>query len=125
FYNDFCSFKASITMPKDYQVWATGDLTNAKDIYQEHIYKRLRQAETKDGVVDVFTEDDLKQKRITKGKQFNTWNFEAKGVTDFVFASSDHYIWKSSSLVVDSLTKRRTRVDAVFNPSHKDYYEVV
>ena len=125
FYNDFDNFKVNIKMPKDYQVWATGDLTNAKEIYQDVIYKRLRQAETGDGVVDVFTEKDLQQKNITRGKAFNTWTFEAKGVPDFVFATSDHYVWKSSSLVVDSLTKRRTRVDAVFNPSHKDYYEVI
>ena len=46
-------------------------------------------------------------------------------MTDFVFAIANHYIWKASSLVVDPATGRRTRVDAVFNPSHADYYEVV
>ena len=30
-----------------------------------------------------------------------------------------------SSLVVDPKTKRRTRVDAVFNQDHKDYFEVI
>ncbi|RZK64964.1 MAG: peptidase, partial [Pedobacter sp.] len=36
-----------------------------------------------------------------------------------------HYLWKSTSLMVDPKTKRRTRVDAVFNAKHKDYYEVI
>jgi hypothetical protein len=55
----------------------------------------------------------------------NTWKFAAMDVTDFVFAVSNHYLWKASSLVVDPATQRRTRVDAVFNPAHKDFYEVV
>ena len=39
-------------------------------------------------------------------------------------AVSNHYVWQSSSLVVDKATGRRTRVDAVFNPDHKDYFLV-
>ena len=41
------------------------------------------------------------------------------------FAISNHYIWKATSLVVDPKTGRRTRVDAVFNPAHKDYFDVI
>ena len=126
FYNDFCNFKAEITVPKDYVVWATGDLTNTDRVFQQHIAQRIRQAEKHDGVTDVISQADLANKQVTKGQQSQTWLFEAKNVTDFVFALSDHYIWKSSSLVVDSATLRRTRVDAVYNPSHhKDYDEVI
>ncbi|WP_432711646.1 M1 family metallopeptidase [Pedobacter sp.] len=124
FYNDFCNFKAELTVPQNFVVWATGDLTNASAVLQKDIVKRLRQAETSDEVVDVITKADLDSKSVTKAK-VNTWNFEARNVTDFAFALSDHYVWKSSSLVVDSATLRRTRVDAVFNLSHKDYVEVI
>ena len=34
-------------------------------------------------------------------------------------------MWHSTSLVVDRSTGRRTRVDAVFNPKHKDYFDVI
>ena len=125
FYNDFCNFKAELTVPKDYVVWATGDLTNATHVFQKKIVDRIQQAESNDEVVDVITKEDLKDKNVTKGEHFNTWNFEANNVTDFVFALSDHYLWKSSSVIVDSVTLRRTRVDAAFHPDHKDYYEVV
>src|SRR6202000_727281 len=43
----------------------------------------------------------------------------------FTFAVSNHYLWKSTSLVVDSAGGRRTRVDAVFNPQHQSYYRVI
>ncbi|WP_316737299.1 M1 family metallopeptidase [Pedobacter aquatilis] len=125
FYNDFDNFNAEITVPGGYGVWATGDLKNTSDVFQKDIVSRISSAEKNDAVIDVITEKDLADRKVTQNKAFNTFKFYAKNVTDFVFALSDHYLWKSSSLVVDSATKRRTRVDAIFNPKHKDFYEVI
>ncbi|WP_442587953.1 M1 family metallopeptidase [Pedobacter sp. AW31-3R] len=125
FYNDFCNFKAEITVPKNFVIWATGDLTNTKDVLNKGIAERIAMAEKSDTVVEVITAADLKNNKVTPDKPFHTWKFAAEQVTDFVFATSDHYLWKSTSLVVDPETKRRTRVDAAFNPAHKDYEEVV
>ncbi|SEO63738.1 hypothetical protein SAMN05192574_11073 [Mucilaginibacter gossypiicola] len=125
FYNDFCHFSADITVPGDYKVWATGDLKNAAEVYDSRIVKRIADAGASDKVTDIITEDDVKAGNITKNNPTNTWKFEADSVTDFVFATSNHYLWKASSLVVDPKTGRRTRVDAVFNEKHKDYYAVV
>jgi hypothetical protein len=125
FYNDFCHFSAEITVPGDYKVWATGDLKNPTDVYDSRIVKRITDAGASDKVTDIITEDDIKAGNITKNNPTNTWKFEADSVTDFVFATSNHYLWKASSLVVDPKSGRRTRVDAVFNEKHKDYYAVV
>jgi hypothetical protein len=125
FYNDFCNFKASITVPKNFLVWATGSLQNCSDVLTSTYCQRLQQAEQNDDVVYIVDSTDLKKGGITTDLSVNTWKFEARNVTDLVFATSDHYLWRSTSLVVDPSTKRRTRVDAVFNPKHKDYYEVV
>jgi hypothetical protein len=123
-YNDFCHFKAAITVPRNFIVWATGDLQNAKDVLMPVYYQRLQQAEKSDGITTIIDSTDLKG-AITSASAQNTWRYEADSVTDFVFALSDHYLWKSSSLVVDPKTGRRTRVDAAFNPKHQDYFEVV
>lgn len=125
FYNDFCHFNAEVTVPANYQVWATGDLKNAGEVYNDKIVKLIAQAERTDSVTTIVNEADLQAGNITAKKPTNTWKFEADNVTDFVFATSDHYMWKAASPVVDSLTGRRTRVDAVFNPAHKDYYSVI
>ncbi|WP_421939460.1 M1 family metallopeptidase [Pedobacter sp.] len=125
FYNDFDEFNVDITVPGGFGVWATGDLKNTAEVYQQDIVSRIAQAEKNDAVIDVITDQDLTTKKVTLPKAFNTFKFEAKNVTDFAFALSDHYLWKSTSLIVDPVTKRRTRVDAVFNPKHKDYYEVI
>ncbi|MBC8986568.1 M1 family metallopeptidase [Pedobacter sp. N36a] len=125
FYNDFCNFKGEITVPKNFVVWATGDLMNSKQVLRKEIAARLAKAEKEDAVIDVINDQDLANKAVTADQAYNTWKFDAKNVTDFVFATSDHYLWKSTSLVVDPKTGRRTRVDAAFNPIHKDYYEVI
>jgi Peptidase family M1 domain len=125
FYNDFCNFSVSVTVPGDYLVWGTGDLVNRGDLLSASINQRIDAAGVADSVVTIIDTTDLARKGITRRPDSNAWNFEAKNVTDFVFATSNHYMWKASSLVVDPVSGRRTRVDAVFNPNHKDYYEVV
>lgn len=125
FYNDFCDFNVNITVPKNYIVWATGDNTNAAAQFTKKYYDRIRAAETGDAVVDIIDSTDLARGDIMKDDAIRTWRFSAYHVTDFAFATSNHYLWQSSSVVVDKGTGRRTRVDAVFNKEHKDYFNVV
>ncbi|MBF9237954.1 M1 family metallopeptidase [Hymenobacter sp. BT683] len=125
FYNDFCNFKAAITVPKDFVVWATGDLKNASQVLTKKYAQRLQKAEQKDVVAYVISAEDAQRRDITAPNAENTWRFEAQNVTDFAFATADHYVWQSTSLVVDPATKRRTRVDVAYNPKHKDFEEVI
>src|SRR5947207_10596805 len=60
FYNDFCDFKMNIKVPSDYIVWATGDLENAGDIFNDKYLQRIKQAETMDGYVTVIDSTDIK-----------------------------------------------------------------
>lgn len=124
-YNDFCSFNVNITVPKDYIVCATGNLLNADEVYNPQVVQRIHAAENNDGITKVIDTTDLQNGSITAQHTTNTWRFSADSVTDFVFATSNHYVWYASSLEVDPTTKRRTRVDAVFNPEHKDYFRVI
>ncbi|MGN6394240.1 MAG: M1 family metallopeptidase [Mucilaginibacter sp.] len=124
FYNDFCHFNLSVTVPGNYKVWATGNLKNAQEVYAPKIVQRIHEAELSDKVTDIIPQSEVGEK-VTANNKYNTWKFEADSVTDMAFATSNHYMWQASSLVVDPKTGRRTRVDAVFNPAHKDYFEVI
>ena len=124
FYNDFCDFKTSISVPKDYIVWATGDLTNCDQVFTEKYCSRIKQATTNDAIISIIDSTDVKTGNITTSNAINTWKFEANNVTDVAIGISNHYLWQSSSLIVDKATGRRTRVDAVFNNNHKDYFKV-
>lgn len=124
-YNDFCSFDVSVTVPKNYIVCATGNLLNADEVYAPQIVQRISEAEKNDGITKVIDLADVQKGNITAQNETNTWKFKADSVTDFVFATSNHYMWYASSLVVDPSTQRRTRVDAIFNPAHRDFFRVI
>ncbi|MFZ6664213.1 M1 family metallopeptidase [Peijinzhouia sedimentorum] len=125
FYNDYGDFRAEITVPDDYQIWATGDLKNPDSVYEPEFVQRIHKASVSDEITDIITTSDLQKGNITQKHGWNTWIFEAENVSDFAFTASNHYIWKASSVAVDLASKRRTRVDAVFNPDHEAYLPVV
>jgi hypothetical protein len=113
-------------VPAAQVVWATGDLLNGKDVLAEKNYRLLQSAEKNDAIIDVIDSLDLLNKNFTNhANATNTWLYEADNVTDMVFACSDHYLWQSTSLVVDKATGRRTRVDAAWNPKHRTYASVI
>ena len=124
-YNDFCHFDVNISVPGNYLVCATGNLMNASEVLNQKYVQRLQQAEQSDAITKIIDTTDNYENDVTAQKPINNWHFTADDVTDFVFAASNHYIWYSSSVMVDPNTQRRTRVDAVFNPEHKDFYEVI
>ncbi|HVI49560.1 MAG TPA: M1 family metallopeptidase [Chitinophaga sp.] len=125
FYNDFSDFRVAIAVPGNYQVWATGDLKNGADVYREKYLHRITEAEESDHIVTVIDSSDVKEGNISPGNPQNTWRFAASNVPDFAFACSDHYMWRATSVESDRATQRRTRVDAVFNSAHADYFDVV
>jgi hypothetical protein len=125
FYNDFCNFDLAVSVPNNYVVWATGDLQNCGEVLAPGFCQRIAQAEKNDAVINVIDTVDLRNGNITAQNSYNTWRFKAANVTDVAVALSNHYMWQSTSLVVDKKTGRRTRVDAAFDPQHKDYFWVV
>lgn len=125
FYNDFCNFNVSITVPRNYLVWATGELQNCSEVMNDTYCDRLAAAEKNDDIVFIVDTADLAAGNITRNNLANTWKFKADNVVDFVFAISDHYVWNTSSIEVDKRTNRRTRIDVAFNTKHRDYFEVI
>jgi hypothetical protein len=125
FYNDFCSFSVQVTIPGTFQCWATGDLMNTEEVYQPEFVERIARATRGDEIVDIIDPENIKRFEITKPNPTNTWKFKAENVTDFAFTISNHFVWKSTSVVVDSKSQRRTRVDAVYNNEHAAYAPVI
>jgi Peptidase family M1 domain len=125
FYNDFCHFSVAISVPDNYMVWATGELKNKEEVLSQKYIKRIKEAEESNTVVKIIDSSEQAARDITLHHPANIWKFEADHVTDFVFATSDHYCWNACSIEVDHASKRRTRVDVAFNPLHKDYYPVI
>ncbi|MEJ2614359.1 MAG: M1 family metallopeptidase [Ignavibacteriaceae bacterium] len=121
FYNNFGNFDVKITVPKNYVVWATGILQNPADVFTKKYLERRKKAETSDSVIHIITENDLKDGGITTNNSNNTWYYKAHNVTDFAFASSDHYLWDAGSVIVDDKTGRRTIVAAAYRKQALDF----
>ncbi len=124
FYHDFSNYDVSITLPKGYQAWATGEWQNAADILQPQFLERWQSAHTSNEVVSIFSEAELKAGGVFKNLKKNVFRFKATDVPDFAFAASDHYNWDATSVVVDDKTNRRTLVSAVYNSQSRDFKRV-
>lgn len=119
FYNDYSNFDVTINVPKNFVVWATGELQNTEDIFSDIIQKRIFEAKNNDNLVRIITVDDYKNNSIFKQNYSTKWHFVAKNVTDFAFGTSDHYIWDGTSVIVDKDTKRRSMANAVYKVDSK------
>jgi len=118
FYNDFNSYDVTLTVPPGFMVWATGTLQNGDELYKKKINKKIAEAYKSDDITTLFTTEDCRNKSVLKNFQANTsWHFNAQYVTDFTFGANKVINWQGSSLVVDTITGRRTFVDAVYPDS--------
>ena len=125
FYNDFNDYILNVKAPKNYLVWATGNLQNANDVLQPTYVKRLNESMKADTTMHIAEAADLTAKNITKQNPVNTWTFAYNNVSDVALGLSDHYVWDASSVVVDEKTNRRASIQAAFNDTARDFHHAV
>ncbi|MCX2573395.1 M1 family metallopeptidase [Pedobacter sandarakinus] len=126
FYNDFNDYVFSVKAPKDYVVYATGDFLNPDEVLQPAIADRLKKSYQTDEVIHIATAEELKEGKVTKQKDWNTWKFQVNHITDVTFALSNHYVWDGGSVIVDPKTSRRASAQAAYNPNTgKDFINSV
>ena len=114
FYNDFNNYELSITVPKNFVVWATGELQNESAVLQPAFISKFAASKTSDKTINVVTQADLDAKNITIQNETNTWIWTSKNITDVAACISDHYVWDAASVVVDNKTNRRASVQAAY-----------
>lgn len=125
FYNDFNDYVLQVKVPKNYLVWATGNLQNATDVLQPPYVKRLSESMKSDNVIHIVDAADLASKKVTQQNEMNTWVFSYNDISDVALGLSDHYVWDASSVVVDENTHRRASIQSAYNDTAKDFHHVV
>jgi len=125
FYNDFNDYKLAVKAPKNYVVWATGDLLNPDEVLEPEYASRLKKSYTSDEVIHIATADEMQKGGVTKPVDGNIWKFEAKNITDVTFSLSSSYVWDAASVVVDKKTNRRASVQAAYNKVANDFSHAV
>jgi hypothetical protein len=92
---NFGDYTVRLTVPADHVVEATGQLQNPKDVLSREEFKRYRQAQTSfDKPVIIVSEEEAIEREKSVSKKKKTWEFKAKNVRDFGFASSRKFIWE-------------------------------
>jgi hypothetical protein len=92
---NFGDYTVRLTVPADHIVEATGQLQNPKEVLSRQEYKRYREAQTSfDKPVIIVTQEEAEEREKTFSKNKKTWEFKAKNVRDFGFASSRKFIWE-------------------------------
>ena len=124
-FNDFADFTFSITAPRNFAVWATGDLQNPDEVLQPAYAKRLKESMTSDKVINIAQPDEMKAGKVTPQTDTVTWKWKAENVTEVAFGLSDHYVWDAGSVVVDPATKRRASVQAAYPTEATEFKTMV
>jgi hypothetical protein len=125
FYDDFNDYTFDITVPKNYLVWATGDLQNPDDVLQPIYAQRLKDSMTSDSTVNIAKVDEVQSGQVTAQSDTVTWKWKAENVRDIAIGLSDHYNWDAGSVIVDSSTSRRAGVQGAYPDSATLYATIV
>src|SRR5690606_35392573 len=123
--NDFNDYQLAVKVPKNYVVWATGDLQNVDEVLQPQIAARYKQSLTADDVIHVATATEMQERKVTQQNEWNTWKFTAKNITDVTFSISKDNVWDASSVVVDAKTGRRVSMQAAYADGSEYFTHVV
>ena len=118
FYNDFNDYSFSISAPKNFVVWSTGDFQNPEEVLQPEYLKRFKESLQSDKIIHVANAEEMKSGKVTKQKDWNVWKFQANHIVDFCFALSNHYVWDASSV---QLKTKRASVQSAYNAGAKDF----
>jgi len=125
FYADFNDYNVEITVPKNFVVWGTGDLSNVDEVLRPTYAGRLKQSYTSDDIIKVATTQEMKAGSVTAQTPTVTWKFKSNYVPDVAYAVSDSYAWDAGSIVVDKRTGRRASTQAAYDVPSKNFANMV
>lgn len=121
FYNDYGDFNVEITVPSEYNVWSSGLLQNANEIFRDKYLERIDNASLSDEVIQIIGKEDRDENEITKVGEKHCWKFKAENLPDFAFAVSDKYLWDATSIKIGD---KRVLINAVYNTKSENFHTV-
>lgn len=121
FYSDQNNYNVNIRAPRNFVVYATGELKNAEAVLLPKYFYRWSRAHSSTEVVNIVKEDEIHQDK-TVAQDWVVWRYEARNCPDFAFATSDKFMWDGRMVEVEE--GRNVFVDAAYAKKSADYREV-
>ena len=122
FYNNFNNYEVSVSVPKNYIVYATGVFRNPGEVLQPEILARFNNSMTSDKIIHIATTEDVQNEKVTKQNEENIWKFSAQNIPDFTFGVSSSYIWDASSV---QLKYKKVSIQAAYKAGTIDFEKYV
>lgn len=121
FYNDNGNYDVEVTIPKEYNAWATGLLLNIDEVFSKEYVKRIEAAKKSNTPVNIITAEDRRNndKITVKGKKL-IWKFKSEETPDFAFGVSKSYFWDG---VNADAGDKNVFVNVVYKPESEGYKE--
>lgn len=101
---EFGTFEVEITVPEDFIVAATGELTNGAEVLSSEQRDLLEEAETSQQPLVIVAAEEAAAKLESPAEGTKTWKFAAEQVRDFAFAASRGYIWDAVGVEIEDET---------------------
>jgi hypothetical protein len=120
FYLEYGDFDVALTVPREYIVAATGELTNAAVVLTAAQRERLGRARTSDTTIAIISSAEAGKADRTRPPSAtgtHTWRFTAKNVRDFAFAAGPEFRWDASGY-------KGVLVEALYRPKADKWPEV-
>ena len=118
----FGKFEASITVPADHVLGATGLLINREEVLTEEQLARYNEAKASDEPVMIVNQEEAEAAEKGSSEDVKTWIFEADSVRDFAFATSRKFIWDAQGV---NIAGRTVMAESLYpkegNPLWEDY----
>lgn len=90
---EFGDYRVRISVPEDHIVAATGELQNADAVLTDQQRQRMEAAKTSGAPVMIVTQEEATANEKARSMALKTWEFSARNVRDFAFASSRKFLW--------------------------------
>lgn len=118
-YMGYGDYDVSLSVPREWLVWGTGELTNAAETLTAETRARLDRAYTGDEVVHVVTAEERGRATQAGAGGRLTWRFRAENVRDVALSTSAAYVWDATHADVDQDEDgdaERVRIHTLYRP---------
>ncbi len=100
----FGDYKVRITVPADHIVAATGTLQNQSEVLTKEQIELFEKSKKSAVPVIIVSQEEVILKEKTKSFDKKVWEYHAKNVRDFAFASSRKLIWDALGVNIGGKT---------------------
>ena len=102
FYLEYGDFDINITAPSNHFVVCSGELVNAKEVYNLEQQKRWEQASKSDSTITIRSSEEVKNTSNSISQTNKTWHFIIKNARDVSWASSSAFILDAAKINLPS-----------------------